>query len=74
MEAKTKSRIFESFVETLDYLEVCRVTVSPEGKFEVPSERDGRIVQVSAASRKSLARFMREFADRLDEPAKPARK
>lgn len=61
-----QSRLFADFVDTLDYVEVCRITVTPSGTFEVPSEREGRVVQVSAATRRSLAKFCRAFADRLD--------
>lgn len=65
---------FADFVSTLDYLEVCRVTISPDGEFSVPSEKDGRIVQVTRRTRSALAGFLREFADRLEcEPKKEKR-
>lgn len=59
---------FRDFVDTLDFLEVCRVTISPQGIFEIPSEKEGRIAQVSPKTRKALARFLREFSDRLECP------
>jgi len=62
------NRKFQDFVDTLDYLEVLRVTVSPEGEFNVPSERDGKIAQVSPTTRRALGGFLRELADRLECP------
>lgn len=74
MATRKKSRAFSYFVETLDYLEVCRITVAPSGKFEVPSEREGRIALITVPTRRSLAKFCRQFADRLDATAPVKRK
>jgi hypothetical protein len=59
---------FRDFVDTLDHLEVLRVTISPQGEFSVPSEKDGKIAQVSPTTRKALGRFLRELANRLECP------
>jgi hypothetical protein len=60
---------FMDFVETLDYLEVCRITVTPDGVFECPSEADGRIARIPRKTRGSLAKFLRKLGDRLDKAA-----
>jgi hypothetical protein len=62
---KKPNRTFADFVGTLEYIEVCRIVVSPEGTFSVPSEKDGKIANVSPTTRKQLARFVTEFAKRL---------
>lgn len=67
---KTVNKRFAEFVGTLDYIEVARIVIAPDGGFSVPSEKDGRIALVSPASRKALARFCRELADRLESFAK----
>ncbi len=59
---------FRQFVDTIDYLEVCRVTIRPDGTFTIPNERDGKIAQVAPRTRRALAEFLREFADRLECP------
>lgn len=56
---------FQEFVDTLDHIEVCRITIAPDGEFSVPSETDGRITQVSQKTRLALAQFMTEFSKRL---------
>jgi hypothetical protein len=70
MPKKAVNKRFAEFVGTLDYIEVARIVIAPDGAFTVPSEKDGRIVLVSPATRKALARFLREFADRLESVAK----
>ena len=60
---------FKEFAALADYQEVCRVTVSPEGKFNIPSEKDGKIAQVSPEARHALAAFLKEAALRLECPA-----
>ncbi|MGH9685295.1 MAG: hypothetical protein ACRD4S_16995 [Candidatus Acidiferrales bacterium] len=65
MKKKVNAR-FSQFVSTLDYIEVCRITIAPDGSFTVPSEKDGRIAIVSIASRRALAKFCRELALRLE--------
>jgi hypothetical protein len=64
----TLNQKFLAFVDTLDHLEVLRITISPAGEFSVPSEKDGKIAQVSPSTRKALGRFLRELADRLECP------
>jgi hypothetical protein len=59
---------FKQFVDTLDYLEVMRVTITPKGEFKIPSEKDGKIAQVAPTTRHALAAFLREAADRLECP------
>jgi hypothetical protein len=71
---KQRNKRFLEFVDTLDHIEVCRITLSPDGEFSVPSEREGRIAQVSSASRKSLAKFCRSFADRLEHKPKKSKR
>ena len=72
---KALNKRFTEFVGTLDYIEVARIVVAPDGGFSVPSEKDGRIALVSAGSRKALARFCRELADRLESAVKtPAKR
>lgn len=66
-------RRFTDFVETLDYLEVCRITVTPDGVFECPGEADGRIAQIPRKTRASLAKFLRKLGDRLDRAAPEVR-
>jgi hypothetical protein len=74
MDKPKQSKVFGDFVSTLNYLEVCRITVTPAGKFEVPSETDGRICQVDLSTRKQLAKFCREFAKRLETGAHDRRR
>ena len=64
---KTHAR-FLDYVDTLDYMEVCRVVISRDGEYSIPSEKDGRISLVSPTTRKALGKFLREFADRLECP------
>jgi len=59
---------FRDLIETFTHVEVCKVTCNPDGTFEVPSEKDGRIAQISPKTRKALGAFLREFADRLECP------
>ena len=55
---KTHAR-FLDYVDTLDYMEVCRVVISREGEYSIPSEKDGRISLVSPTTRKALGNFLR---------------
>ena len=64
---KTHAR-FLDYVDTLDYMEVCRVVISREGEYSIPSEKDGRISLVSPTTRKALGNFLRKFAERLECP------
>jgi hypothetical protein len=59
---------FLDVVETLDHLEVCRITIQPNGKFTVPNEKDGKISLLPTSTRRELASFARAFADRLECP------
>lgn len=69
----TLNQQFLDFVERLEYLEVCRITITPDGTYDVPGEHDGRIARVSLKSRKALAKFCRKFARRLEKmPAEPS--
>lgn len=72
---------FKQYAETLDYLEVLKVTISPEGEYRIPSEKDGRIALVSPEERQRLRSFLLEFCQRLECPnpehateLKPAKK
>jgi hypothetical protein len=67
MDLEKMDRRFTDFVETLDYLEVCRITVTPDGVFVCPSESDGRVSQIPKKTRKSLGKFLRQLADRLEK-------
>jgi hypothetical protein len=67
MDLDKMDRRFTDFVETLDYLEVCRITVTQDGVFECPSESDGRVSQIPKKTRKALGTFLRQFADRLEK-------
>jgi hypothetical protein len=60
---------FKEFAALADYQEVCRVTVRPDGTYTIPSEKDGKIAQVSPEARHALAAFLREAAERLECPA-----
>ncbi len=62
------SRDFPAIVRTLDYLEICRIVIYPDGKIGIPAEKEGRIAQAPPRTRKSVAREMRAFADRLECP------
>lgn len=62
---KQQHKTFQAFVDTLDYIEVCRITVTPDGEFCVPSETDGRITQVPHKTRIALALFVTSFGKRL---------
>jgi hypothetical protein len=59
---------FKEFAALADYQEVCRITVRPGGTYAIPSEKDGKIAQVSPQARHSLAAFLREFCNRLECP------
>jgi hypothetical protein len=69
VELEKMDRRFTDFVETLDYLEVARITVTPDGVFECPGEKDGRVAKIPRKTRKSLAKFLRKFGDRLETEA-----
>jgi len=59
---------FKQYAETLDYLEVLKVTISPEGEYRIPSEKDGRIALVNPEERARLREFLLEFCKRLECP------
>lgn len=61
-------RPFVDFVETLDYLQACRILIHPDGTFSCPDEEEGRITKVSPTTRRRLAMFLVELADRLRHP------
>jgi hypothetical protein len=68
---------FKQYAETLDSMEVLRVTISKKGEYDIPSEKDGRIALVDPEERARLRQFLLEFCQRLeftycDEP-QPAR-
>jgi hypothetical protein len=52
-----------------DYQELCRITINPDGTFEIPSELKGKIAQLCPETRHALAGFFREVAERLESPA-----
>ncbi len=59
---------FLDVVGTVDHLDVFRVTISPDGEFSVPNEKDGRVALLSRSTRAQLASFVRSFAGRLQCP------
>jgi hypothetical protein len=59
---------FRQYADTLDYLEVLKVTISPEGEYKIPSEKDGRIANVTPEERQRLREFLLEFCKRLECP------
>jgi hypothetical protein len=72
---------FKQYAETLDSMEVLRVTISKKGEYDIPSEKDGRIALVDPEERARLREFLLEFCQRLECPnpehateLKPAKK
>ena len=72
---------FKQYAETLDQIEVLRVTISPKGEYKIPSEKDGRIAVIGPEERARLRQFLLEFCQRLECPnpehateLKPAKK
>ena len=59
---------FKQYAETLDYLEVLKVTISAEGEYRIPSEKDGRIALIVPEERARLREFLLEFCERLECP------
>jgi hypothetical protein len=56
---------FREFAETLEKIEVLTVIINPEGEYHIPSEKKGRIAEVSPEQRERLRLFLQEFCDRL---------
>jgi len=72
---------FKQYAETLDSMEILRVTISKNGEYDIPSEKDGRIALVDPEERARLRQFLLEFCQRLECPnpehateLKPAKK
>jgi hypothetical protein len=59
---------FRELTQTLDYLEVCKVTCKPDGTFAIPSEKEGRVALLSHETRLALSTYLRSFAERLLQP------
>jgi hypothetical protein len=57
---------FRQYADTLDYLEVLKVTISPKGEYKIPSEKDGRVALVDAGERTKLRAFLLDFCMRMD--------
>jgi hypothetical protein len=74
IEMKKPHSNFQDVVSTLDSLDVCRVVIAPDGTFSVPSEKDGRVAQISPKARYALAKFLRTLSDRLLCPPAHAKK
>ena len=64
---------FKQYAETLDQIEVLRVTISPKGEYKIPSEKDGRIAVIDPEERARLRQFLLEFCHRLEMPQSRAR-
>lgn len=56
---------FREYAETLEKIEVLTVTITPEGEYNIPSEKKGKIAEVSAEQRKRLRDYLLEFCNRL---------
>jgi hypothetical protein len=59
---------FRQYAETLDYLEVLKITITPEGEYRIPSEKDGRIALITTEERTRLREFLTQFCVRLECP------
>ena len=59
---------FADVVDTVDHLEVRRITIQPNGKFVVPNEKDGQGVAAEARS----ARAARSRRSSVSSPTAPA--
>lgn len=57
---------FKEWAETLEKIEVLTVTITPKGEYHVPSEKKGRIVDVSPEQRARLRSFLFDFSCRMD--------
>jgi hypothetical protein len=57
---------FRQYADTLDYLEVLKVTISPKGEYKIPSEKDGRVALINADERTKLRAFLLDFCMRMD--------
>lgn len=69
--ARARSKMhkhFRELTQTLDYLEVFKLTCKPDGTFAIPSEKDGRVALLSTETRQALAGYLHGFADRLLQP------
>lgn len=67
LKIESMHRRFTDVVETLDYLEIARITITPDGAFACPSEDQGRVAGVSSATRRDFAKFLRQLADRVEK-------
>jgi hypothetical protein len=57
---------FRKYAETLEKIEVLTVTITPEGEYNVPSEKKGKIAQIDDDERVRLREYLFEFACRME--------
>lgn len=57
---------FKEYAEILEKIEVLTITITPEGEYHVPSEKKGKITEVSTEQRARLRSFLIGFACRLN--------
>ena len=57
---------FRKYAETLEKIEVLTVTITPEGEYNVPSEKKGKIAQIDDCERVRLRHYLFEFACRME--------
>lgn len=61
---------FKEYADTLEKIEVLTVTITPSGEYNIPSEKKGRIADVSEEQRARLRDYLLDFCSRL-VPAVP---
>ena len=59
---------FRQYADQFDYIEVLKVTIRPDGSYAIPSEKDGKIANVTPEERHRLREFLLEFCERLERP------
>lgn len=60
---------FKQYADQFDYIEVLKVTIRPDGNYAIPSEKDGKIANVTPEERHRLREFLLAFCDRLECPS-----
>jgi hypothetical protein len=65
----TMDKDFREYAETLKKIEVLTVEIKPDGEYHVPSEKQGRITEVSPEQQIRLADYLIEFSTRIKATA-----
>lgn len=62
---------FKEYADCLEKIEVLTIVILPDGSYHIPSEKKGKIADVSPEQRERLRDYLLDFCSRL-APAVPA--